>query len=470
MFFGRRRGAASIALRSHFRFTACLAFLLGLFLACCASRLPAQTRSPSVVTLPVVAGSDIRFEHLSTEKGLSQSVVDHILQDDQGFMWFGTEDGLNRYDGYEFKVYRHGMRNSGLSGASVTALFKDRSGTIRVGEDQFLDRFDPVTEKITRYRSNPTNPNSLSGRVYGITQGRNGEMWLATSNGLVRLDPERGIFNHYRHDPNDPGSLDGKGTMQDIRSVGVDKTGTLWVQTSAGINSFDERTGQATRYPQLRNRDEYQVQRVYQDRSGRLWVHSREGSGFGTFDPETGTLVRYTFKTSERGTPTADRVTAVLEDQYGVFWFGTGGSGLLKWDPRHLTVRRYRNDPSDPESLSNNFVFSLHEDREGNIWVGTGGGGVNRFSGKPSGFTSYRKKPGGRNSLDQNFVLSVFEDSERELWIGNDGVLNRLNREKGSLPFIDMTSLTLAASRMALFCLRWKIISGYFGSLPTAAV
>ena len=435
MFCGRRRGAASIALRPHFRFAPCLAFALGLFLPCCASPLPAQIRPRSVVTLPVVTGGDIRFEHLSTDKGLSQSVVDHILQDDQGFMWFGTQDGLNRYDGYEFKIYGHGMGNSGLSGASVTALFKDRSGTIWVGANQFLDRFDPVTEKIIHYRSDPTNPNSLSGRVYGITQDQNGEIWLATSNGLNRLDPERGIFNHYQHDPNDSGSLDANSPMQDIRFVGVDKNGMLWVQTSAGINSFDQRSGQATRYPQLRNRDEYQVQKVYQDRSGRHWVHSREGSGFGTFDPETGTLVRYTFKTSDRGTPTADRVTALLEDRNGVFWFGTGGSGLLKWDRQQGTVRRYRNDPSDPASLSNNFVFSLYEDREGNIWVGTGGGGINRFSEKPSGFMSYRNKPGDENSLDQNFVLSVFEDSQRELWIGNDGVLNRLNREKRRFTF-----------------------------------
>jgi ligand-binding sensor domain-containing protein len=137
-------------------------------------------------------------------------------------------------------------------------------------------------------------------------------------------------------------------------------------------------------------------------------VHSREGSGFGTFDPRPAHWSDIRLKTSDRGTPTADRVTALLEDRNGVFWFGTGGSGLLKWDRQHGMVRRYRNDPSDPESLSDNFVFSLYEDREGNIWVGTGGGGVNRFSEKPSGFMSYRNKPGDRNSLDQNFVLSVF--------------------------------------------------------------
>src|SRR5437667_6301374 len=154
MFSGRRRGAAWIALRSHLPSAACLAFSFGLLLAYPVVALGSQNPPPAArVTLTVVAGSDIRFEHLSTERGLSQSVVDHILQDDQGFMWFGTQDGLDRCDGYEFKIYGHEISNSGLSGATVTALFKDGSGTIWIGEDEF----NPVTGKITRLGSDPNN-------------------------------------------------------------------------------------------------------------------------------------------------------------------------------------------------------------------------------------------------------------------------------------------------------------------------
>jgi signal transduction histidine kinase/ligand-binding sensor domain-containing protein/CheY-like chemotaxis protein len=436
MFRGQRRGADPIALRFHFRLRRCFVRQFGLFLAFCTLALSSETRATTpLVRLPVVEGKDIRFTHLSTEKGLSQSVVESIVQDDQGFMWFGTQDGLDRYDGYEFKIYKHEADNSGLSGGTVTALFKDRSGALWVGEDQFLDRLDPVTQKITGYRSDPRNPTNLSGRVYGITQGPEGQMWLATSSGLDRLDPTTGMFTHYRHDPDDPRSLDSNGPMLDIRFVGFDRSGRLWVETSAGLNSFDEKTGKATRYSQLRNRNEYHVQGVYEDRSGTLWIHSREDSGLGTFDPKTGTFVRYAFQTSDSGTPTAERVTAVLEDRNGVLWFGTGGSGLMKWDRRRGVVIRYRNHPEDPESLSNNFVLSLCEDHEGNIWAGTGGGGVNRFSATPSGFISYHKKAGDKNSLDQNFVLSVFEDSHRELWIGNDGVLNRVDQETGQFTF-----------------------------------
>ncbi len=444
---GQRRGAVPIALRSHFRFAQCIVLHLGLLSAFCTLALSAATRATtSLIRLPVVEGKDIRFTPLSTEKGLSESVVDHILQDDQGFIWFGTQDGLDRYDGYEFKIYKHEADNSGLSGGTVTALFKDGSGVLWVGEDQFLDRLDLVTQKITRYRSDPKNPNSLSGSVYAITQSSEGQLWLGTSNGLDKFDPATGNFTHYRHDPDDPRSLDRNGPMNDIRFLGFDRHERLWVETSAGINSFDEKTGAAIRYPQLRNRDEYQLQRVYEDRSGTLWIHSREGSGIGTFDPKTGRFVRYEFQTSDRGTPTAERVTTVLEDRNGVLWFGTGGSGLMKWDQRRGVVVRYRNNPADPESLSNNFVFSLCEDREGNIWVGTGGGGVNRFPETPSGFIAYHKKAGDKNSLDQNFVLSAFEDSHRELWIGNDGVLNRVDQETGQFRFYRPNDATILST------------------------
>ncbi len=385
--------------------------------------------------MQVMDGHDIRFAHLSTADGLSEMAVQQISQDDQGFMWFGTLDGLNRYDGYEFKVYKRGAPNAELSGTTITALCKDRSGQLWIGVDQYLDQFDPITEKLTQYRHDPKISTSLGGTVYAITQDREGQIWLATSSGLDKLNPATGIFSHFRHDDRDPTSLDAKGTQTDVRFVGVDNSDTLWVETSAGINAFDPKTSKATRFPQLLNHTESHVQYVYHDHSGRLWIHSREGSGVGTFNPKTGEFVRYKFTTGDPGTQTAERVTSVLEDERGVLWFGTQGSGLLKLDPNHGTVVRYRNDPADPHSLSNNFVLSLYEDREGNIWAGTGGGGINRFPAIPSGFTSYQKRPGERNRLDQNFVLSVFEDSDGVLWVGNDGVLNRIDPKTGRFTF-----------------------------------
>jgi signal transduction histidine kinase/streptogramin lyase len=269
----------------------------------------------------------------------------------------------------------------------------------------------------------------LGGAVRGIAEDHEGYIWLATDNGLDRLDPNTGTFTHFRHEENDPNTLDARESRNDTRFVTVDKSDTLWVETTAGINSFDPKTATATRFPQLLNHDEAHVQFVYQDRSGKLWIYSREGSGIGTFDPKTGELVRYKFITRDPGTPTAERVATILEDEQGVLWLGTQGSGLLKLDTNTGTLIRYRHDPADPYSLTDNFVLCLYEDREGNIW--TGGGGTNHFPTISTGFRSYHKRPGVKNSLGDNFVLSVFKDSHDVLWLGNDGVLNRIDSKTG---------------------------------------
>jgi ligand-binding sensor domain-containing protein/signal transduction histidine kinase len=408
-----------------------------LLLPCWSGGQPRRIQNPAPhvreVRLPVVDGQDLHVTRVNTEEGLSEGVVQYEAQDDQGFMWFGTLDGLNRYDGYEFKIRKHGLPHAELCGNTITSLVKDRSGKLWIGVDQCLDRFDPITENLTEYQHDPKTATSLGGAVYSIAEDHEGTIWLGTHNGLDRLDPNTGTFTHFRHQENDPHSLDARGPSNDIKFVMVDNADTLWVETSAGINWFDPKTATATRFPQLLNQDAYQVQYVFQDRSGRLWIHSREGSGIGTFNPKTGEFVRYKFVTHDPGTPTAERVTAMVEDEQGALWLGTQGSGLLKLDNNAGKLIRYRHDPADPHSLADNFVLCLYEDREGNIWAG--GGGTNHFSAIPTGFRSYQKRPGAKNSLHDNFVLSVFKDSHDVLWVGNDGVLNSIDSSTGEFMF-----------------------------------
>ena len=403
------------------------------------AKLSASGPGSSRVKLSVVDGKDIYFSHLSRQEGLSQGTVEHILQDDQGFIWFGTGDGLDRFDGYTFNQYKRGASGSkDLSGSVVTALLKDRSGALWIGLDQALDRLDPVTDALTRYRSDPRDPGSLGGRVYCITEDGAGLLWLGTSNGLDKLDPITGRFTHYRHDPNDAGSLSADRGDNNVRYIAQDKAGWLWVQTSAGLDRFDTKTGEATHYPELRGRSEYEEHyQVYQDRSGTLWIVSDAGIALATFEPESRKLTRYTLRLADPGLSDAEadvnRVRTILEDEDGVLWIGTGGNGLIRFDRKHRTATRYRNDPVDRNSLSNNWVVCLLEDREGNIWAGTGGGGVNRFSRKPPPFTVYRNDARRSNRINQNFVLSVYEDSRGVLWVGNDSVLNAIDQKRGQV-------------------------------------
>jgi signal transduction histidine kinase/ligand-binding sensor domain-containing protein/CheY-like chemotaxis protein len=392
---------------------------------------PSASRNVQTIRLPILEGKDIRFTHLSTKQGLSQSRVHDILQDDLGFMWFGTYNGLNRFDGYRFKIYKHEANDpNSLGGVFVTALLKDRSGILWIGVDQGLDRFDPVIQNFTHFVSNPNDPASLAGHVEHMTQDRDGMLWLATRNGLDRLDPATGKFTHHRNAPDNPRSL----SSNDVRFVLEDTHGTLWVATATDLNAFDRSTGNCTRY---RNFQQAALDRIFEDRSGVLWVSSTRGGGFASLDRNTGRFTRYTLADREPYGPDERGCSAFVEDQYGMLWVAAGPrspDGVIKFDRRRQVLTRYRNDPGDPNSLNNNHPISLAQDREGGIWVGTDGGGVNRFSGKPSPFTIYRKESGNPNSLDQSFALSVFEDSRGILWIGT-GQLNRLDRKTGKYTF-----------------------------------
>jgi len=400
---------------------------------CCAVAFTAILGPPSsaagsdhVIRLPIVEGQRIRFTHLGTEQGLSQSRVDHMLQDRRGFIWIGTLNGLNRYDGYRFKAYKPVPDNpNSLGGLRVFAVFEDRAGILWIGVDQELDRFDPVTETFTRFRADPDNPNSPSGYLEHMTQDRDGTLWLATRNGLDRLDPASGRFTHYRNDPRDPNSL----TSNDVRFLLEDRHGTLWIAAGAGLDAFDRRTGRVLRhYP---SSQQPPLDRVFEDRSGMLWLCATRGGGLASLDRETGAFTRYTWFEGWPGTPGLRGCAAIHEDQYGMLWLATKPDGLVGFDRARRLFTRYRNNPADPASLNSDDALSLLEDREGGVWVGTNGGGVNRFPSAPSPFTVYRKEPGNPNSLDEKNVVSVFEDSRRILWIGTISQLNRLDRKTG---------------------------------------
>src|SRR6266404_4239505 len=281
---------------------------------------------PRTITVPVVDGKDIRFTRLSTDEGLSQTRVMQIVQDDQGFMWFGSQYGLNRYDGYTFKVFKHepGRTNS-LSGVYISSLFKDRSGSLWVGCDEFLDKFDPVTETFTHYRINTTGAQGETVPVTNISQDHTGRLWLSTSRGLYRFDPSSGQTIRYRHDPSNPFSLG----SDEVKQTGEDSTGTFWVGTSEGLDAFDRDTGKVALHVPLQNLSETSF---YEDRFGVFWIFQITGGGLAVFDRKTNTLTHYSFHEGHLSDALMTGAMTMLEDRDGTLWFGTFGDGLVKFD------------------------------------------------------------------------------------------------------------------------------------------
>ncbi len=351
------------------------------------------------VRMPVVPGNDINFRQLENVKGLSQTRVLQIVQDDQGFMWFGTQYGLDRYDGYKFRVFTPipGNVNS-LSGAYIYSLFKDHDGMLWIGCDQFLDRFDPATEKFTHYRIESDAPSRVPLTVVHISQDRAGTLWLATGGGLYGLDPRTGqITHHYTHDPNNPSSLG----SNDLRSTGEDRSGRFWVMGRSNLEEFDRKTGKVTLRASLPNLGSI-VAPFYEDHLGIFWIvygADRGDGGLATFDRTTNKITNFSLYDSSSGKMMPVGVVKILEDENGTLWFATGGEGLLKFDREHGRMISYRNQSENVESIADDRVIALGKDQQGDIWTAFHARAPNVFSIKRPFFSRLLRPSLSPNSL-----------------------------------------------------------------------
>ena len=383
-----------------------------------------RSGTAAAARFPVIDGSDIRFSRLSTAQGLSQTRVAQLVQDDTGFMWFGTQYGLDRYDGYEFRVFTHdSARKESLSCVYIHSLFKDRSGMLWVGCDQFLDRFDSVHEIFTHYR---IDTGAVANYVTEITQDRTGVLWLATGNGLFGLNPDTGRLIHYVHDSTNPSSL---GSNQ-IRCTLEDRDGRFWVADGENLEAFDRTNGRVL----SRTRLNEGTSSLYEDHLGVLWVTyvtSTHGSGLAVFDRSTGRLIPYSLYDQRSGQELPAGFMAVVEDKNKTLWLASFGGGLLKLDRKHRVFIRYRNHPGNLESLADDRVIALCEDREGNVWVGLHASEPNFFRTETAPFIPLPLSGENPRSHGERFVNAIYEDRGGLLWTATTGALNRINRRSG---------------------------------------
>jgi signal transduction histidine kinase/ligand-binding sensor domain-containing protein/CheY-like chemotaxis protein len=397
----------------------------------------AQQNIHGLVKPPVIDKHDLRFTRLSVNGKPLQSWITAIVQDDYGFLWFGTLDGLYKYDGYSLKAYRHEPGNpNSVADDNIRALYKDRDGSLWIGTGYGgLDRLDPNRNTFTHYPHESRNPGSLlNDSVVCVYQDRRGQLWVGTNGGLDWLEPASGTFIHYRHNPQDVGSL----SDNIVTSVYEDRRGNLWIGTERGLNKLDRATGRFSRFlhdpanPHSIGHD--YVVSILEDRSGVLWVASPVGSGLSALDVKTGEFTRYSFHSEELFSQSSTGVNSVVEDQDGALWLCTLDRGLLKLDRERKTFIRYTHDAGNPNSLPHDSVHVLFEDAEGVMWVGTRSG-LSRFPRRPPSFVSYQHEAGNPNSLRDNEIQSVQADSQGFLWIGEEHGLNRLNPRTGDFTF-----------------------------------
>lgn len=415
----------------------------------------------------------ISFKHLTVEEGLSQNIVTCILQDNSGFMWFGTQGGgLNRYDGYNFISFKHSAETeTSILSNNIFSIYEDSLGTIWVGTYDGLSSFNRANETFKNYINDPNDSLSISkGAVKAIVEDKAGYLWIGTyPGGLNKFDTKTGQFIHYTNKSAKPyhissdlinciiedkdeniwvgtqgGGLikidkngkkktywhnqNNKNSISDniIKSLYQDKEGTLWIGTYLrGLVSFNIKENKFTRYfdgfnapddPDTYTPSSSWVNSIIEDKSGKLWLICNN-SGVSMMDRTTGKFIHSRYNPDNPSGLSTSTLSCIVQDKTGIFWVGTAmGVNYFDYTPNRFTS--YKHDTDNPKSLSNNFVSSFYEDSIGDIWIGTYKGGLNKFNIHSKEFITHNYVPEDESEIPEFWIFSILNYQANELLIG----------------------------------------------------
>lgn len=400
----------------------------------------ARNTSTVLVSLLIMADLSagelpVKFKHLTSADGLSQNSVYAILEDSQGFMWFGTRFGLNRYDGEIFRSFLFDpLDQNSLPSYFVFCLIEDQAGNIWVGTaNGGISMFSKRYENFVNFQHDPTNDNSLiSDFVTCLYEDSEGDIWIGTENGLSKFNPSSGLFTNFRHIDGDSTSL----CQERIASLAEIPDGTLWVGTENGSLmkiSLDDNSIK-TRFDESLSSNmasSVKLRSLKADTTSNVLWLGQFGAGLFKMDISSEQMTYYGSE-DNRGLADLNGVYSISQQKNGILWLGTVG-GVTRMNPKAETFKYYHHDPNDPSSLGDNQVYAIYVDRQGIVWVGTETNGVNIYDPGLIRFGHKRVEPGNENSIRSNGVFSLSKDFRGNIWFGTlNGGTSVMDSKTGS--------------------------------------
>lgn len=445
------------------------------------------TETPQTKEIPL----SLRFTKIDSDDGLTQSTTYAIAQDEIGFMWFGTEDGLIRYDGYIFKkinnqgidpethgdqwitslvdagsgdlwigtrqgglsyyhantgsfdIYTHDDQNpDSLNGNHVTFLLKDRFGRLWVGTTAGLDLLDYKTGDFKHYTIGLDEAKTSNFTISGLCDDKEGNIWIGTgAEGLFKLNPKTNEVVHFSFDRTDLSSL----ISNNIRGISPADEGSFWIATTSGLNYFTPSAGTFIRYQHSTldpdTLSDNRIRTMTRDPSGNLWLGTMAGLDY--FNTKTRQFIHFAHDSLDPKSLSNNSILDVFESKDGVLWVNTFGGYLNKYYRGMDQFAYYHNNSKDDRSIGGNIIFKIAVDPDGSVWMATLDGGLSRLDPKSAKFEVFQHDPEIPGSLASNEVWSVFKDSHGILWAGTKFGLDRLDpgsKEFKHYPFATITS------------------------------
>lgn len=367
---------------------------------------------------------DFRFTHLTTDQGLSQSNITCILQDNKGFMWFGTFNGLNRYDGYEFNVFNYADKDpNSISHNYISSIFQDQNGYLWVGTSDGLNRYDDEKNRFKSYKNNPDDPRSIAdNQIEAVLEDAQGRLWIGTRNGGLDLfDRETESFIHHQHDKNRQESL----SSNRIGELFEDSAGNLWIaHLNGGVDIFKAADDPFAAFSVIREKiTDFPITAIAESADRHIWIGT-QGDGVYRVRLEAGRLrqvAHYSKTASDENSISSNIVLCLMFENDDMLWIGTEDHGINLLNIETNQFAAIRKDPRNQSSLNHDSIWQIYKDRAGNIWVGTYAYGINLLSGNKSFIHHYNYQAGNKNSLSHNMVNAFWGDGNDNLWIATDG-------------------------------------------------